>query len=153
MENVLVYIFVVTFFTNFVLCAGFLIAWIPISRKTYVLIWATGFGLASVNIVINVFKDSFTSNELYWITVNVITLMVHVLAIAGFKQRSNLPVTSSLWLCIYVAVIFFLLVFFTVFSPHFGIRVVLLPFSAVLMCMASIYAIKSIDRKLRLTEI
>jgi len=152
MNQAVEYIFVAMLFTNIMLCFVFVVAWVSISKKPYVLIWAIAFAVATINILINAMKGLFPSNEMYWIIVNLSSLIVQALSLSGFRQRSILSMAPS-WLLIYIAFILCILSYFTVLSPHFGIRVSLIPYSAVLMCFGCIYAILHTKRRLRLAEV
>ncbi|MCE9687151.1 GGDEF domain-containing protein [Shewanella sp. AS16] len=145
------YVFVTMLLVNLMLGSVFLVSWLSISRKTYVLLWSLTFWLATLNVLTNAGRELFSSNQTYWIFVNSLSLLVQGFALAGYRQRAGWKAFPG-WLFGYGLTIEVVLFYFTVLQPHFGIRVALLPFSALLMSLACIYTLCQAQRKLRPAE-
>ena len=145
------YVFVTMLLVNIMLSSVFLVSWLSISRKTYVLLWSLTFGIAAINVLTNAFKATFSSQDVYWIFVNTLSLIVQGLAVAGYRQRSGLSAFPR-WAPFYIVIIEATLCYFTVISPHFGIRIAILPISAIFMSLACAYTLVTVPRKLRPAE-
>ena len=145
------YIFVTMLLTNIMLGSIFLVSWLSISRKPYVLYWSLAFWMAVVNILLNAGRAIFSSPEIYWLIVNLTSLIVQTLSLAGFRQRVGFK-PIPLWVIFYVIIIELLIIYFTLIDHHMGIRVAIMPYSAVLMAAACIFTINRVSRKLRAAE-
>jgi len=145
------YIFVTMLLTNIMLGSIFLVSWLSISRKAYVLFWSLAFWMAVVNILLNAGRSLFPTAEIYWVTVNFTSLIVQALSLAGFRQRAGMnPI--PFWMMFYIIFIELLIIYFTLINHHMGIRVAIMPYSAVLLAACCIYTINQVNRKLRPAE-
>ncbi|MGJ8662224.1 MAG: diguanylate cyclase [Marinicella sp.] len=120
-------------------------------KKSYVLMWALFYFFAAINGVLNAANDLFPNRNLYWVIVNAVSLITQALALAGFRMRAGrVPFPNSI--LAYFMTIELLVIWFTFFMPHMGLRMVFIPFSGGLVVAAIAYEIFRENRPLRLAE-
>ena len=141
------YVFFTQFSITFVLAAVFFITWRFIERRPHAFYWFLAFAAAMLNMAINVSRDFFPNNDWYWIIVNCSSLAVQGFTLAGFRSRSRLKPLSSQWL-VYFLCIEGLIIFFTLASPHMGLRMMFTPLSGAITMVGSIWAISKFGERL-----
>ena len=139
------------FLISIMMTVVFLLAWRVMEKKTYVLMWALFYFFAAVNGIINAINDLFPDRNLYWVVVNAVSLLTQILALAGFRMRSERRPFTTLIVTSFVCVEL-LVIWFTFFSPHMGLRMVFIPYMGALVVIAIAYEISRVDRPLRLAE-
>ena len=130
------YIVVAMHFASLTLSIIFFLAWKTLGNKPYALSWSLGFLAASAQWFCHIQFDWFPSWEAYWLTVSALSLGLITLGIRGHCQRTdcrNLP--NNLWPI--AALVFAVIYWTTIVSPHAGIRTALTPASAALTLFVS----------------
>jgi len=145
------YINISVFFISVMLSIIFLLAWRTIEPKLYTLMWSLLFATAALNGLINAAKEIFPNNDIYWIIVNATSLLVQWFALAGFRYRSlHNPFKSSI--IIYFICVELLIIWFTLISPHMGLKMLFAPISGGITMLACSWEIINIKRKIRPAE-
>lgn len=146
------YLHIALFFISIMLSVVFFLAWKTIEHKRHTLLWSILFATAALNGVMNAAKELFPSTEIYWILVNAVSLIVSWLAWAGFRYRANRnPFVPQV--LIFLVLVELVLIWFTIFSPHMGIRTMLIPCAGGLMMFACAREILASDKQIRAAEI
>lgn len=107
----------------------FFIVWTTFGRTPYALTWCVAFLAATLQWSLHLFADSFARQEVYWLTVNALAMIMITLGIRGHCQRtacSFLP--KRIWP--YTTLMYALVVWTTVGIPHVGISAAIVPATA-----------------------
>lgn len=138
-------------FVSFMLAIIFFILWKTAGKKPYALVWATLFILAIVKAIFNTIPELFPSRDFYWIFVNAMSLLLQGLGFLGHRQRRRLATfPPSLWL--YFIVMELGVIWFTLFQPHVGLKMALIPISGFIVMSMSAWVIVRSDRDVRPAE-
>jgi diguanylate cyclase (GGDEF)-like protein len=140
------------FLISLMMTVVFLLAWHIMEKKTYVLMWSLFYVFAAVNGILNATNDLFPDRNLYWVVVNGVSLLTQALALAGFRMRAGRPPFPPLIVGFFVLVEL-LVVIFTYWQPHIGLRMVFIPYSGALVVVAIAWEIGRTEKKLRIAEI
>ncbi len=133
------------------LATVFLLSYKTIQPKKYTLIWSLVFALSAIKGVINAINSTFTDRELYWILINAFSLLLQWLTWAGFRLRANRSPFEPKVLTALI-LIELLLIYFTIFSPHIGYRMMLIPIFGGLMMFLCSWEIFNSHNKTRPAE-
>lgn len=146
MQTAVFYILVALLFTSLALSAIFFIAWKSLGHKRYALSWSVGFAAATLQWFFNIFRGWFPSWETHWLTVNALGLVLVTLGLRGHCQRTNCEILpKNLWP--YAGVVYGVIVWGTIFEPHAGIRMAVLPgIAAVTLFMSARMIIRFRDK-------
>ena len=139
------------FLISIMMTVVFLLAWKIMEKKTYVLMWALFYFFAAVNGLVNAINDLFPNRGLYWVVVNGVSLLTQFLALTGFRMRAGRR-PFPLAILTYFIVVELLVIWFTFYMPHMGLRMVFIPASGGLVVMAIAYEISRANRPLRVAE-
>lgn len=146
------YIFIFQFLLSSMLALVLFIAWYSIQRSAYTLLWSLFFVCSLINLSLNANSNLFPDRDIYWIVVNASSLLMLSVSIASWRLRSGMTVFPKLFLA-YIVGVEVLLIFFTVVSPHMGLRMVLIPYATTIMSIICIRALLNVgERKIRITE-
>jgi diguanylate cyclase (GGDEF)-like protein len=145
------YINISVFFISVMLSIIFYLAWRTIEPKLYTLMWSLLFATAAINGLINAAKEIFPNTDVYWVIVNATSLLVQWFALAGFRYRSlHDPFKTSI--IIYFICVELLIIWFTLISPHMGLKMLFAPISGGIIMLACVWEIINIKRKIRPAE-
>ena len=152
MQTAVFYILVALLFTSLALSVIFFIAWKSLGHKRYALSWSLGFAAATLQWFFNIFGGWFPSWETHWLTVNALALVLITLGLRGHCQRTNCEVLpDNLWP--YAGAVFGVIVWATVFDPHAGLRMAVVPGIAAVTLFMSARMIIRFRNKPRPAEI
>ncbi|MRX28339.1 GGDEF domain-containing protein [Kangiella sp. HZ709] len=145
------YTYIALFFISIMLSIVFGLSYKTIQPKKHTLIWSLVFALAAVKGVINATNHIFTDRDFYWIFINAFSLLLQWLTWAGFRLRAK---RSPFELKLIFALIFIelILVYFTVFNPHAGYRMMLIPLFGGIMMFLCGWEIFNTQNKVRPAE-
>ncbi len=106
--------------------------WALYFRRAYVLLWSGVYAASCVNAILNNHIHWFNDAGVYWVVVNLTSLIVQGFVVSGFRVRYGLqPLPAS-----YIAFLVVSLIgtaWFTVVTPHFGLSMWFIPFAAFVM--------------------
>lgn len=139
------------FFISIMMTVVFLLAWKIIERKTYAVMWALFYFVSAINGVFNALNNLFPDRNLYWVVVNAMSLLSQALALAGYRMRAGKTAYTPAILAYFITVEC-LVIYFTYFQPHMGLRMVFVPYSGALVVIMIAVEIGCIDRPVRLAE-
>ncbi|WKE65393.1 GGDEF domain-containing protein [Gallaecimonas kandeliae] len=129
----------------------FLLSWLTIERKPYCLTWSILFWVSVLNMLLNAGKGLFPSPESYWVVVNISSLVMQGLSLAGYRQRAGLR--GYPWqLLLSLALVELAVVWFTLVQPHMGLRMVMIPYSGALVGLLCVKTLASPGRPMRPVE-
>ena len=129
MDSPVYYIIVALMIASFTLSIIFFMAWKTLGKRPYALSWSVGFFAAAMQWFFNLHPGWFSTQEIFWITVNAFALVLITLGIRGHCQRSECDrLPKTLWP--YAGLIYAGVVWATVIDPHVGISMALVPASA-----------------------
>lgn len=111
------------------------LGWQLFGRPRHALIWSFAFILAALQYGLNLLREQVPVYEVWWISVNVVSSMLVIAAVAGHRVRLGLPVPPKSIVLLVVALFLAQLVF-TVLVPRIDVRVALAPAFA---CLAFIH--------------
>lgn len=145
------YIFISMLFTSAMLGSIFLITWFTIERKPHVLFWAGVFWVSAINMLLNATREFFPDRNIYWVIVNMSTLLMLALTLAGYRVRASLspfplPVIGFL-LCVEAAISWFTLV-----DYHMGLRMMFTPYCGAIIGALCVITLLKKDKPLRAAE-
>ncbi|WP_223786807.1 GGDEF domain-containing protein [Marinicella meishanensis] len=140
------------FLISLMMTVVFLLAWRIMEKKTYVLMWSLFYVFAAVNGILNAINDLFPDRNLYWVVVNGVSLLTQALALAGFRMRAGRRPFPPMIMA-YFLLVELLVVVFTYWQPHMGLRMVFIPFSGAVVVFAIVREIARTESRLRTAEI
>ena len=145
------YIFISMLFTSAMLGSIFLITWCTIERKPHALFWAAVFWVSVINMVMNASRGLFPDRNIYWVIVNMTTLVMLALTLAGYRVRAGLspfplPVVGFL-VSVEAAIVWFTLV-----DYHMGLRMMFTPYCGAVMGALCAMTLFKKDTSLRAAE-
>lgn len=131
--NPLAYLLVSLEFTSIMLAVIFLIAWLNFGRRPHALTWSLAFGVAAVQWILNFGSGVFFSDyNVYWLTVSLTSIVTLSLALIGHRQRAGLP-NRVAWYVLSGLAVEGAIAYFTLVSPHEGLRVAIGPLYGALL--------------------
>jgi len=138
-----VFILISLIMTSVLLAVIFYIAWNNFGKKKYALIWCYVFVIGAVQWSINLSSSIlFSDQRIYWLTVNFFSVCLISLAFYGHRLRVE-RYTSIKLLLITASSVYSLVVWFTVFQPHVGLKMFIIPmYSAVILFWIALLIIK-----------
>lgn len=123
-------------FASITLSIIFFLAWLTQGKKPYALSWCIGFVGASAQWLCNLNRDWFSTHEVYWLVVNALAMVLITQGIRGHCQRTDCKhLPKNLWP--YAGAIYAVIVWTTVFEPHVGASMALVPATACLTLFLS----------------
>jgi len=146
------YVSISLFLINIMLSVIFWLTWRTIERKPYTLIWSMMFALSAVNGALNAINDLFPNRDIYWVIVNAVSLVVQWLAWAGFRIRAERSQYDLRMLSVLIGTEL-LIIWFTLFQPHMGLRMAMTPYCGAIVVFACAWEIYNTGRKTRPAEI
>lgn len=115
------------------LSAVFIAAWATMARPRHALTWAACFGLGTVQWILNLFSVTLGGMPPGgWAVATFCGCGLIMLALAGYRQRSGLPVRVGLLSAMMVALLAAAAVT-RIWVPHAGLYLMLMPLTAVLL--------------------
>lgn len=131
--NIAVVTLSVLFFTSVMLSITMLLAWRECGRPRHARTWAIAFAVAAAQWLVNGLWLLLAPGSLIFAMLNtLLILMTCALSAAGCRQRAGFPDRTGLFVAGIAAVLVLVLVTTTLF-PHFGLRVGIPNFFALLM--------------------
>lgn len=136
--NPLAYLLVSLQLTSLMLAVIFFIAWKEFGRHNYALLWSVAFFVATIQWVLNLgSRHFFSSYELYWLLVNLISVVTTALALAGHRSRVGLKNNLAPYFA-FGGGTWLLVAWFSLQQPHVGLRTAIVPlYTAVMMALVA----------------
>lgn len=128
------YLHISQLFIGIMLFVVFLMVWKTIERKPYVLLWSLMYVFSTLGGILNAISEIFPSRDVYWIVVNAVSLVVQTLAFAGFRLRAGKKGFPNA-LLIFMFSMELLVIWFTIVTPHMGLRMLFIPLSGGLIML------------------
>ncbi len=151
MSQSVYYIVVAMMLASATLSLIFFVAWKTLGERPYALTWSIGFLAAAFQWFFNLQSHWFPSFESYWLTVNLLALVLITLGLRGHCQRTNNDyVPKNLWP--FTAAIYIAIVWATAISPHVGLRTAMVPAIACLTLLLSAWIVFRFRQKPRPAE-
>lgn len=123
------YIEVSMVFASLALTIIFFIAWKTLGDRPYMLSWSVAFLAATCQWFLHLIAEFFPHFDVYWLAVNGLAMILITLGIRGHCQRTDYPhLPQNLWP--YSVVLYAIIVWTTIVSPHTGVRMMVVPTSA-----------------------
>ncbi len=131
------YVFTIQFLVCAMLAGIFFLVWSTIASNGHTLMWCFVYVGSAINMLMNGFKEFFPDLGLYWIVVNAVSLAVQALVIAGYRMRAEqTPLNRPLIALLVSAEL--LVIWFTIVTPHMGMRMVVIPWTAmIILCLCA----------------
>ena len=147
------YIILSLFFTSIMLTVIFFVAWKNFGKKNYALIWSFTFLLASFQWILNLTSQQlFSDRELYWLIVNIFTILVGTTSLIGHYLRVNKKVNYPLITGLTIVTIL-MVYYFTYVHVHAGLRYSIAVFHNAIAMSFIVHAISSHKKKNTAAEI
>ena len=145
------YIFISMLIISAMLGSIFLITWFTIERKPHVLFWSAVFWVSAINMLMNATRGLFPDRNIYWVLVNMTTLVMLALTLAGYRVRAGLspfplPVIGLLT-SVEAAIIWFTLV-----DYHMGLRMMFTPYCGAIMGTLCVLTLLQKGKRMRAAE-
>lgn len=135
------YVTITLFFVSVALSAVFFLAWLTFDRQKHALTWSICFGVAAIQWFENIARGSgIIPFDVYWATANLIGPTVPVIALVGYRQRANLPISGPA-MAMLSLIPFFIIMWTTYVQPHFGISTAAMPFQGVITSLLAAHTL------------
>lgn len=136
MTSAVSYILVAMTLTSGLLSMIFFLTWKTQGRKQHALTWSVAFLAATFQWLFNLNVNWFPGDESYCLTVSALALGMITLGLKGHCQRTRCEwLPKRLWP--YAAVVYMLVVWTTVVSPHVGLMTATVPATAAIALFLS----------------
>lgn len=121
--------------------ANFL-AWKLFERPRHALIWSATYALAGLQYTLNLLRDSLPSVEFYWISANLTSFALVILAVWGHRERLGMTSEKRVMIAVFAAVAS-LSILLTMTEAPFGLRVAMAPtFAFISMSFITSYLLR-----------
>ncbi len=137
--------------TSAVLSAIFFTAWRTMGRQAHAFTWGLTFFFGTLQWCGNLLSAHFPSWEVYWLTVNAISMIAVSLGVKGHCQRLKFELTpAQLW--VPAALAYAAIAWFTLVNPHVGLRTGMQALYTGVVIAAAAYLVLTMPNKLRAAE-
>jgi diguanylate cyclase (GGDEF)-like protein len=134
------YIEVSMVFASLALTVVFFIVWKSFGKKRYALTWSAAFMAATLQWMMHLFATPLVGQEMYWLMTNALAMTMITLGIRGHCQRTECQfLPTRIWP--YTAVLYAVIVWSIVISPHTGLRVAIVPATGAITLLLSAFVI------------
>jgi len=152
MDSPFIYILITLFFSSILLSIIFLMAWHTMGKQKYALMFSFSFLASTVLWANSLLKNVFISHNIYWIIGCTVSLLSVLLSTWGHCLRTNTKLNPKILLSLGMLGCI-LTYYFTIISPHMGLRMSLYLYIDVIFLITTSVVILQHRQKSRPAEI